>query len=187
MGIRPVTARAVFLDRDGVLNRTTVDAGVPHPPPTAADLQVLPGVAEGLDLLVAEGLLRIVVTNQPDVARGTQTMEAVEAINDRLMRELPLDAIFTCYHQDADGCDCRKPRAGLLARAADAHGVDLARSFMVGDRWSDVAAGQAAGCTTFLLETPYSQSHRCAPDFQAPDLLHAAQRIVALVRHDGGE
>jgi len=187
MGIRPVTARAVFLDRDGVLNRTTVDAGVPHPPPTAADLQVLPGVAEGLDLLVAEGLLRIVVTNQPDVARGTQTREAVEAINDRLMRELPLDAIFTCYHQDADGCECRKPRAGLLARAADAHGVDLARSFMVGDRWSDVAAGQAAGCTTFLLETPYSQSHRCAPDFQASDLLHAAQRIVALVRHDGGE
>jgi len=187
MGIRQMTSRAVFLDRDGVLNRTTVADGVPHPPPTAAELQVLPGVAEGLELLAAEGLLRIVVTNQPDVARGTQSREAVEAINGRLMQELPLNAIFTCYHQDADGCDCRKPRAGLLARAADAHGVDLARSFMIGDRWSDVAAGQAAGCTTFLLEMPYSQSHRCRPDFQAPDLLHAVRRIVALVRDDGGE
>jgi D-glycero-D-manno-heptose 1,7-bisphosphate phosphatase len=186
MGVGPLSARAVFLDRDGVLNRTIVHDGVPHPPATAADLEVLPGVAEGLGLLGTEGLLRIVVTNQPDVARGTQTREAVEAINERLMQELPLDAIFTCYHQDADGCDCRKPRAGLLARAADALDVDLAESFMVGDRWSDVAAGQAAGCTTFLLDVSYSEPHRCAPDFQAPDLLHAARRIAALVRDEKG-
>jgi D-glycero-D-manno-heptose 1,7-bisphosphate phosphatase len=185
MGVRPVSRRAVFLDRDGVLNRTSVREGVPHPPTNAAEVDVLPGVNEGLTLLGAEGLLRIVVTNQPDVARRTQTREAVEAINGRLMRELPLEAIYTCYHEDADRCDCRKPRPGLLARAASAFGVDLPRSFMIGDRWSDVAAGQAAGCTTFLLDVPYSQSHKCTPDFQAQDLLDAARHIVALVRRDG--
>ena len=177
--------RAVFLDRDGVLNRTTVHGGVPHPPSSAAELEVLPGVPEALAILGAEGLLRIVVTNQPDVARRTQTREAVEAINERLMRELPLDAVYTCYHQDADRCDCRKPRPGLLARAGDAYHIDLGASFMVGDRWTDVAAGEAAGCTTFLLDVPYSQADRCRPDFRVPDLLHAARTIVDLVRRNG--
>jgi len=178
--------RAVFLDRDGVLNRTSVQDGVPHPPATAAEVELLPGVPEALALLGAEGLLRIVVTNQPDVARRTQTREAVEAIHDRLMRELPLEAIFTCYHQDADQCDCRKPRPGLFVQAGAAFDVDLRASFMVGDRWSDVAAGQAAGCTTFLVDVLYSQSHRCTPDFHAADLLHAARQVVALVRQRTG-
>jgi D-glycero-D-manno-heptose 1,7-bisphosphate phosphatase len=182
-----VTRRAVFLDRDGVLNRTSVQDGVPHPPATAAELEVLPGVPEALALLGDEGLVRIVVTNQPDVARRTQTREAVEAINDRLMRELPLEAIYTCYHQDADQCDCRKPRPGLLAEAGAAFGIDLRASFMVGDRWTDVAAGKAAGCTTFLLDAPYSHSHRCTPDFEVVDLLHAARQIVALVQHRNGD
>jgi D-glycero-D-manno-heptose 1,7-bisphosphate phosphatase len=187
MGVGPVTRRAVFLDRDGVLNRTGVRDGVPHPPATAGELEVLPGVPEALALLGAEGLLRIVVTNQPDVARRTQTREAVEAINDRLRQDLPLEAIYTCYHQDADGCDCRKPRPGLITRAGAAFGIDLGASFMVGDRWSDIVAGQAAGCTTFLLDVPYSQPQRCRPDFHVPDLLHAARTIVALVRPGTGD
>jgi D-glycero-D-manno-heptose 1,7-bisphosphate phosphatase len=168
-----VNRTAVFLDRDGVLNGTTVTDGVPHPPASAAELHVLPGVPQALESLAAEGLLRIVVTNQPDVARRTQTQEAVEAI-------------YTCYHQDADGCGCRKPRPGLLERARDAFGIDLGRSFMVGDRWSDVAAGRAAGCTTFLLDVPYSQAHRCTPDYQVPDLWRAATQIVAIVRERSG-
>ncbi len=177
--------RAVFLDRDGVLNRTTVDHGVPHPPATAADVDVLPGVPDALALLARRGLLRIVVTNQPDVARGAQTRAAVEGINQRLMQELPLDAIYTCYHDDADRCDCRKPRAGLIEQASRAFGIDPAASFMVGDRWSDIAAGEAAGCTTFLLDMPYSQSHRCTPDYHVADLLQAAQQIVGLVQRNG--
>jgi D-glycero-D-manno-heptose 1,7-bisphosphate phosphatase len=181
-----VSQRAVFLDRDGVLNRTTVLDGVPHPPASAADLELLPDVPEALALLGGEGLLRIVVTNQPDVARRTQTRDVVEEINDRLLRELPLEAVFTCYHQDADRCDCRKPLPGLLTQAGAAFHLDLRASFMVGDRWSDVAAGKAAGCTTFLLDVPYSQSHRCTPDFQVADLLQAARQIVALVRQRNG-
>jgi D-glycero-D-manno-heptose 1,7-bisphosphate phosphatase len=181
MGIGVVSRRAVFLDRDGVLNRTTVQNGVPHPPGRAAELEVLPGVPEALALLGAEGLLRIVVTNQPDVARRTQTRATVEEINDRLLRELPLEAVYTCYHEDADRCECRKPRPGLLTQAASELGIDMPQSFMVGDRWSDVAAGKAAGCTTFLVDSPYSQAQRCTPDFVVVDLLAAAHRIVALV------
>jgi D-glycero-D-manno-heptose 1,7-bisphosphate phosphatase len=170
--------RAVFLDRDGVLNRTVVRAGVPYPPASAAELELLPGVPEALALLTRYDLLLIVVTNQPDVARGTQTHAAVEAINQLLVAQLPLQAIYTCYHDNADRCDCRKPQPGLLLQAADAYAINLGQSFMVGDRWSDIVAGQAAGCRTFLLDQPYSQRQRCAPDYTVASLLEAANMII---------
>jgi D-glycero-D-manno-heptose 1,7-bisphosphate phosphatase len=172
--------RAVFLDRDGVLNRTTVRDGVPYPPASAAELELLAGVPEALARLAQYNLLLIVVTNQPDVARSTQTRANVEAINELLVAQLPLQAVYTCYHDNADGCDCRKPRPGLLFQAADAYAIDLRRSFMVGDRWSDIVAGQAAGCRAFLLEQPYSQRQRCAPDFMVANLLEAAHQIIQL-------
>src|SRR5688572_22985126 len=161
---------AVFLDRDGVLNRTAVRNGTPHPPDSLAEVEVLPGVAEALARLRARGLPLIVVTNQPDVARGAQKQAAVEEINNFLARTLGVTAVYTCYHDNADECACRKPKPGMLTRAAEEHGVDLRRSFMVGDRWGDVAAGAAAGCTTLLIDMPYSQCHRCTPDFKVADL-----------------
>jgi D-glycero-D-manno-heptose 1,7-bisphosphate phosphatase len=173
---------AVFLDRDGVLNRTTVRNGTPYPPATADEADILPGVADALKRLADRGLTLIVVTNQPDVARGTQTREAVEQINARLGRELPmLNAFYVCYHDNADGCQCRKPGPGMLFQAATEHGIDLARSFLVGDRWSDVVAGAAVGCKTFLLDVPYSQCHRCTPDHVVADLQEAADRILSLL------
>lgn len=173
--------RAVFLDRDGGLIRTGVTAGVPRPVASAAAAEILPGVAEALHSLRALDLVLVGVTNQPDVARGTQSREAVEEINRFVLDRLPLIEIRTCMHDDADGCDCRKPRPGLLTAAARAHGLDLSRSFMVGDRWSDVAAGAAAGCLTFLLDVPYNQRSRCRPDHVVADLPEAAQLIAALV------
>src|SRR6266480_609336 len=112
---------AVFLDRDGVINRTFVRDGVPHPPASIDELEILPGVTDALHRLHAMGLPLIVVTNQPDVARGTQTRDAVERINDHLRQSLPLTAIYVCYHDDADRCDCRKPKPGMLLRAAAEH------------------------------------------------------------------
>src|SRR5437773_4758663 len=109
---------AVFLDRDGVLNEAVVRDGKPYPPATPADLHILPGTVESLARLKRQEFILIVVTNQPDVARGTQTREAVEEIDRRLRAVLPLSDIFTCYHDDADMCDCRKPRPGLVIRAA---------------------------------------------------------------------
>lgn len=172
---------AVFLDRDGVLNRTTVRGGTPYPPMRVEEVEVLPGVADAVKRLCDIGLPLIVVTNQPDVARGAQSRQVVEQINVLLKRELPeLTAFYVCYHDTPDGCDCRKPGAGLLKRAAAEHGIDLSRSFMVGDRWSDVVAGAAAGCKTFLFDVPYSQCHRCTPDHVVADLAEAAERILSL-------
>jgi D-glycero-D-manno-heptose 1,7-bisphosphate phosphatase len=178
MTLRP----AVFLDRDGVLNRTFVRNGTPHPPQTPAELEILPGVREALASLTALGLPLIVVTNQPDVARGTQRREVVEEINTLLEQQLPITAVYACYHDNVDKCSCRKPGPGMLRRAAEEHGIDLSRSFMVGDRWSDIAAGAAVGCKTFLINESYSQCHRCAPDFIVTDLCEAAERIAGLVR-----
>jgi D-glycero-D-manno-heptose 1,7-bisphosphate phosphatase len=122
------------------------------------------------------------VTNQPDVARGTQTRETVERINAFLTLQLPeLSAFYVCYHDNKDNCQCRKPGSGMLLQAAEKHGIDLSRSFMVGDRWSDVVAGAAVGCKTFLFDVPYSQCHRCTPDYLVADLSQAAERILSLL------
>lgn len=173
---------AVFLDRDGVLNRTTVRDNVPHPPRSADELELLPGVPEALAKLAERGVPLIVATNQPDVARGTQTRQAVERIHQVLRQRLPLTAIYTCYHDSADDCSCRKPRPGLLRQAASAYNIDLKRSFLVGDRWSDVAAGQSAGCRTFLIRQSYSQADRCTPDHVVRDLSEAAEIILVRLR-----
>jgi len=166
--------RAVFLDRDGVLIRTFVRDGIPHPPQSFDEVEILPGVPEALSQLRDLGFLLLVVTNQPDVARGTQRREVVEEISHSLRYHLSLDGIYTCYHDTSDRCDCRKPMPGLLARAAAEHGVKLSASFMIGDRGSDIAAGQRAGCRTLLIARSYSNCVSIKPDWQVADLLEAA-------------
>jgi D-glycero-D-manno-heptose 1,7-bisphosphate phosphatase len=172
--------RAVFLDRDGVINACILRNGKPHPPDEPSQVEILPGVAEGMKLLKERGFLLVVATNQPDVARGTQTLAGVEAINAVLAAALPIDEIRICCHDNADGCQCRKPRPGMILAAAKDFGVDLASSFMVGDRWSDIAAGSAAGCRTILIARPYSEIERCRPTWQAEGLGEAAKMIVGL-------
>lgn len=187
MGVHEGVRRAVFLDRDGVLNRVRLESGMPRPPAGCEELELLPGVPEALALLAQRELLLLVVTNQPDVARGRVSRNAVEDIHAQLKATLPLHDVLACYHDDGDGCDCRKPRPGLLLRAAAAFGIDLPRSFLVGDRWKDVVAGQAAGCRTLLIERPYSERGRCHPDHAVRDLFDAARRIAAVLsdRADG--
>lgn len=173
---------AVFLDRDGVINRTIVRGGTPCPPMAVNEVEILPGVSDALKSLADKGLPLIVVTNQPDVARGAQTRETVEQINALIHGRLPmLTAFYVCYHDNADKCQCRKPGPGMLIRASVDHDIDLLRSFMVGDRWSDVVAGAAVGCKTFLFDVPYSQCQRCTPDHLVADLTEAAERILSLL------
>ncbi len=170
--------RAVFLDRDGVLNRTFLKAdGKTHPPDSSEEMEVLPGVAEACQALRRAGFLLIVVTNQPDVARGRQQKEVVEALHDLLRRQVPLDEIRVCYHDDADNCSCRKPKPGLLQEAASAWGIDLGQSFMIGDRWTDIEAGRQVGCKTVLIGTAPPADRR--PDFQAGSLPEAAFWILS--------
>jgi D-glycero-D-manno-heptose 1,7-bisphosphate phosphatase len=169
---------AVFLDRDGTLNRTFVEGGVPRPPADLDRLEILPGVPEALARLKRAGFVLVVVTNQPDVAKGVTDRALVEAIHARLRRQLPLDEIQCCYHEDADDCACRKPRPGLIIDAAARLGLDLRNSFLVGDRWRDIGAGRGAGCTTILLRQPYSERERAEPDYDAADLTEAAEIIL---------
>jgi len=182
MGIGAVRAgageTAVFLDRDGVLNEAIVRDGKPYPPASAAEVKIIPDAAAALARLKARGLPLIVVTNQPDVARGTQSIAAVEAINDRLRRELPIDDFLTCAHDDGDGCACRKPKPGLILEGAARHGADPARSFVVGDRWRDIEAGKNAGCRTVWIDRGYRERSPEAPDARVGSVTEAVEWIL---------
>jgi D-glycero-D-manno-heptose 1,7-bisphosphate phosphatase len=179
MGIDRGLRRAVFLDRDGVINRAVVRDGRPYPPADADHVEVLPGVAVALRRLKAAGYLLIVITNQPDVARGSQTLAAVEAIHSRLAAELPIDDFRTCYHDDGDGCACRKPKPGLILGAAREHQIDLETSVMVGDRWRDVEAGRQAGCRTVFLDYGYAERQPEQPGAVAGSLEEATTWILS--------
>jgi D-glycero-D-manno-heptose 1,7-bisphosphate phosphatase len=171
---------AVFLDRDGVINRTRVRDGVPRPPASVQELEILPGVAEALRALRAQGYALVVVTNQPDVARGSVTRQSVEDIHERIRRELCVDVILTCFHDDSDDCDCRKPRPGLLLRAARDYDLDVASSFMVGDRWRDLEAGARAGCKTFYVDPGCEERTCLAYDYRVRSLREAAAIVLEL-------
>ncbi len=170
--------RAVFLDRDGVINRAVVRDGKPYPPDSLEELEILPGVAQALARLRTAGFLNVVVTNQPDVATGKQRREVVQAMNELLSSRLALDAVKVCYHVDADDCGCRKPRPGMLLEAARELGVDLGASYMVGDRWRDVGAGQAAGCLSFFIDAGYSEKRPGKPYVAVKSLPEAVDQIL---------
>lgn len=179
MELSTMTRRAVFLDRDGVINRASVRNGKPYPPRSLAELEILPGVPEALMRLKAAGFRLIVVTNQPDVARGTQMLAQVAALHAALQAQLPLDEIRACYHDAADGCDCRKPQAGLLLAAARDHRLDLTASYMIGDRWRDIEAGQRAGCTSLFIDYQYAEPRPCAPYVRTASLAEAVEWILS--------
>jgi D-glycero-D-manno-heptose 1,7-bisphosphate phosphatase len=141
------------------------------------EVEVLPGVEEACNRLHRAGFELVVVTNQPDIARGTQTEEAVRRINDALLMTLPLDEVIVCPHDDADGCACRKPKPGMLVDAAQRRGIDLSASFMVGDRWRDVEAGVRAGCRTVFVDRGYDE-RSLRPDATVSDLGEAAVWIL---------
>jgi D-glycero-D-manno-heptose 1,7-bisphosphate phosphatase len=171
--------RAVFLDRDGVLNRAVVREGRPYPPATLEEFEILPGAADAARRLRDAGFLLIGATNQPDVARGTQRREVVEAMNDRLKAAMPIAAILVCY-EDGDDCPRRKPNPGLLLEAAATYAIDLPASYMVGDRWRDVEAGRRAGCRTVFIDRGYDERRPAPPaDHDAADLADATDWILS--------
>ena len=159
--------RAVFLDRDGVLNHAVLRDGKPHPP------------ADALLRLRERDFRLIVVTNQPDVARGTQQRGVVEAMNEKLRAALPIDEVIVCWH-DGDDCDCRKPKPGALLDAARRHGIDLSRSFMVGDRWRDIEAGQRAGVKCLFIDHGYRERQPEGEFVRVDSIGSAAEEILRM-------
>jgi D-glycero-D-manno-heptose 1,7-bisphosphate phosphatase len=177
----PSPVRIVFLDRDGVINRAIERDGKPYPPRTLADFEILPGVPEACAKLKAAGFLLVVATNQPDVGRGTIEQAAVEKIHAHLMTQLPVDRVEACFHpgQGLSNCDCRKPKPGMLLRAARDLKADLSKCWMVGNRWRDVDCGHAAGCKTVFIDRGYVEELKQQPDFIAKNLLEAAEIILS--------
>ena len=182
MSVIAATKRCVFLDRDGVLNRPVVRDGRPFPPANVGEFQLYPDVVDGCRQLKEAGFLLIVVTNQPDVGRGTQSRESVEAMHAKLRGDIPaLDAIEVCFHAGAahgDPCDCRKPKPGMLFRSAENRGIDLKRSFMIGDRWRDIDCAHAAGCRAVFIDHGYREQLREKPEFVVTTFREAAAVIL---------
>jgi len=184
MGEHEITRRAVFLDRDGVLNRPVLRDGLPFPPESVEEFELYPDVGDGCAQLKAAGFLLIVVTNQPDVGRGTLSRELVDLMHRKLCEAVPsLDGIEVCYHAGAkygEACDCRKPKPGMLLRAAACHAIELKQSFLIGDRWRDIDCAHAAGCRAIFVDRHYRETLRENPDFTVATFGEA----VALILQD---
>jgi D-glycero-D-manno-heptose 1,7-bisphosphate phosphatase len=166
--------RAVFLDRDGVINHNEVRDGRPHGPQTLEQFIILPGVNEAIAAFRDAGYLVIVATNQPNIPR-----DVVEAMHAVLRNSLRPDDIKVCHHASTDGCMCRKPKPGLLLEAAREHNIALEQSWMIGDRWRDVEAGRAAGCRTIFIDRGYQDEPRPrAPDAIVGSLLAAVPFVT---------
>ncbi|GHD57371.1 D,D-heptose 1,7-bisphosphate phosphatase [Thalassobaculum fulvum] len=170
--------RAVFLDRDGVLVATEVRDGKPIAALTLDGFAILPEAPAAVAALKAAGFVTVVATNQPEMARGNVDSATMEAMHARLKAAMPIDAVYVCPHDSGEGCGCRKPAPGMLVQAADDLDLDLPASYMVGDRWRDVGAGRAAGCTTVLIERGYTEPERLEPDLTAGDVAEAAALIL---------
>lgn len=171
---------AVFLDRDGVINRVIIRDGKSYPPANLEDLVFFSGTFEAIQSLRSSGYIVIVVTNQPDVAKGVQSKEVVESIHGIIRQQLQVDDIKVCYHIDEDDCLCRKPKPGMILDAAQEYSIDLAGSYMIGDRWRDIEAGKAAGCKTILVqpEMSYNEPQSQGMDAVVDSLYEAASFIL---------
>ena len=169
--------KAVFLDRDGVLNRSILVDGRPKPPLSISDIEILEGAIDAIQILKNHNFIPVVVTNQPDVARGITTQSNVEAINSFVGTAVKIDHFYTCFHDDIDFCDCRKPLPGLIFRASQELNLDIHGSYLVGDRWRDISAGNSAGCQTFFIDYSYPEQGPEKPFTRVSSLWEAANII----------
>jgi D-glycero-D-manno-heptose 1,7-bisphosphate phosphatase len=169
---------AVFIERDGVLNRVRVQGRHQVGPVGMEEFVINQSAAPLLSQLREAGFRLIVTTNQPGLSRGYQSRRELDRMHDMLRRTLPLDDIFVCPHDEMDECPCRKPRPGLLIEAGYKWHLNLEQSFVLSDKWQDAEAGRSAGCTSLLLDSPWlGHGH---PDFVMPDLESAVAKILFL-------
>ena len=178
VGLMQQTTRAVFLDRDGVVNYVVWRGGKPGSPRSLGEFEIDVSARPALERLRAAGFKLFVITNQPDLARGLLSVEALEGMHCQLTTQLPIDAVAVCPHDDEDECQCRKPRPGMLERLAASERIELGRSFVIGDTWRDMAAARAAGCIAIILDRDYNST--VSADYRVNNLTEAAQLIIQL-------
>ena len=172
------SGRAVFLDRDGVLNRNILRGGKATSPRTMDEVEITRGAENACNTLRAAGYLLVMVTNQPEIARGIQNPQTLGEINRWLCEQLRIHSVKVCPHDDQDDCACRKPKPGMILDAAKELKIDLQQSFLVGDRWRDVEAGRRAGCRTVLIACGSEETVELNPDFTAASLAEASEWIL---------
>lgn len=170
--------RAVFLDRDGVISVPEFRDGRSYAPKSLSEFRLYPDAVECLRELSEAGFVLIVVTNQPDVGNGLVMREVVEAMHDEMRGKLPVERVECCYHRQNEDCRCRKPKPGMLVKAADEMNIDLESSYMVGDRWSDIEAGKTAGCSTIFIDHGYRERNPQEPDAVVASLREATDYIL---------
>ena len=172
--------KAIFLDRDGVVNKAFIRNGLPTSPNSLNELEILPGVKESILRLKKLNYICLLVTNQPDVSRGKIEKKTVIEMNSFLKKEIELDDIFVCYHDDKDNCKCRKPKPGMIIQASKKWDIDVRKSFMIGDRWRDIQAGISAGCKTIFIENNYNEDKRVKASYTSANLVDAVFIIAKL-------
>jgi len=168
--------KAIFFDRDGVISKAILREDKPFSPRRFEEFEFIDGIKDVLERFQAEGFLNIVVTNQPDIARGLIQRKELEKMHNLIREELPVDDIFVCPHDEQDNCGCRKPKPGMVFEATQKWDIDLNASFMVGDTWKDIEAGKTAGCATILLDNSYNKEIEA--DFRAGDVVSAMKIIL---------
>jgi D-glycero-D-manno-heptose 1,7-bisphosphate phosphatase len=167
--------RAAFLDRDGVINESLMKNGIPSSPSSIIELRIISGVEEAIRNLKQHGYIPVVITNQPDVSRGNLSRDSLDEIHSFLAKKLGIDHFFICPHDDMDNCECRKPKPGMIQDAASKLKIDLAKSFLVGDRWKDIQAGHLAGVKTYFIDYFYPESRPKYPHTRVLSLFEAVE------------
>lgn len=179
--------KALFLDRDGVINKAFIYGGRPYPPSKLEEVTILDGVKEALILSKKMGFLNIIVTNQPDASTGKQDIGTIHEIHTLIKKSLPIDDIFVCFHLGVDNCSCRKPLPGMLFSAQEKWKIDFSKSFLVGDRWRDIGASQAVGCKSFFIDYNYQEKRPDLPYDTVSSLREAVERINIFTSLNEGE
>jgi D-glycero-D-manno-heptose 1,7-bisphosphate phosphatase len=169
---------AIFLDRDGVLNEAKLVRGVPVPPAHIENVNILEGVKESIELLTGSGYTPVVISNQPDIARGKTTFDEVLEINNYISIKTGIKHFYFCPHDDVNQCECRKPKPGLILNAANELDLDLTASYLVGDRWRDIQAGQSLNLGCFFIDYSYPEKRPQSPYTKVRSLREAVEILM---------
>lgn len=165
--------KAIFLDRDGVLNRSLVRNGKPYAPILLKDFHILSGVKKTLKYLKKKNYLLIVITNQPDIKSGKLKLNKLLKMNNILINKLKINEIFICKHDDRDCCNCRKPKNQLIENAIKKYSIDRRKSFLIGDRKKDIEAGLRSRLKTIYINKNYKESKPKNFDFECDNIKNA--------------
>ena len=170
---------AVFLDRDGVINKPVIINKKPYAPTKYTEFKFYPGIYENLQALKNNGFLRIVVTNQPDIGNGKTKLQEVQLMHDKLMKTNLIDGIYMCSHNQREQCSCRKPGIKMLTDAKSKFNINMSRSWLIGDRWSDVTAAHNAGLTPIFVDHGYAETNsKLQTCIKVKNLKSAVNKII---------